>query len=59
MNEEKFLKIEAEIENRTGFGCGYWHVCDDHACACALSSKGFDPEIYASMRKKQIEEIYD
>lgn len=56
MDKETFLKIEYETEAKYGFGCGYWRVCDDHACACALSSKGFDAEIYEKMRKANFED---
>ena len=48
ITEEQFEKIGLL------HGCGYWHVCDDHACGCSLSSavgQGFDPETYASMAK--------
>lgn len=51
MNGEKFLQIECETEVRYGFGCGYWYVCDDHGCACALANKGFDKEIYERMKR--------
>lgn len=53
ISKERFLQIEYEIESKRGFGCGYWNVCDDHGCACPLSSKGFDKESYASMEKQQ------
>jgi len=28
--------------------CGYWSVCEDHGCACAISDNvdGFDNDIY-------------
>lgn len=48
MNKELFEKIEVK------HGCGYWYVCDDHACPChptAPVSKGFDEEVYKRMKK--------
>lgn len=52
ITQEQFDKIEAQ------YGCGYWHVCDDHACACsptAAVSQGFNPEVYGRLQK-QLEE---
>ena len=52
MTEETFLSIETE------YGCGYWWVCDDHACKCAPSakvSKGWNADVYNSMREAQLE----
>jgi len=57
MDEKKFLDIEYETESKYGFGCGYWNVCIEHDCACALTSKGFDKEIYEKMRKQMHEEF--
>lgn len=53
MNQELFYRIFLQ------HGCGYWHVCDDHACGCALSANNMDynAEIYASMQKQQNEEM--
>lgn len=53
MNKEIFEKIENE------YGCGYWKVCDDHACPCHPNtpvSKGYDEEIYKSMQKSAYDE---
>jgi hypothetical protein len=50
--QEQFDKIEAQ------YGCGYWHVCDDHACGCAPSaavSQGFNEEVYARLEKSHAE----
>ena len=48
------------IENR--FGCGYWNVCDDHACGCSPSaavSQGYNKETYESMEKNRQNEVYE
>jgi len=37
--------------------CGYWNVCDDHACGCAPDadvSQGFDEQVYERMRLQQM-----
>lgn len=50
ISQEQFDKIELE------HGCGYWFVCDDHACACAPTaavSQGFNLKVYESMRRQQ------
>jgi hypothetical protein len=42
-------------------GCGYWGVCDDHACPCsptAKVSRGFDPGTYARMRENIVQMMY-
>jgi hypothetical protein len=44
--------------------CGYWSVCDDHACGCAISNNvdGFDNEVYQKWKldlHKQAEELFD
>ena len=43
--------------------CGYWSVCDDHACGCAISDNvdGFDNGVYQKWKldlQKQAEEFY-
>lgn len=53
MDKETFQKIEYEIEAKYGFGCGYWRVCHDRGCPCALTNKGFDKEIYEKMKKDE------
>ena len=32
-------------------GCGYWHVCWDHACPCAIvtENKGLQESIYNAL----------
>ncbi len=50
ISKERFEEIEAK------YGCGYWAVCDDHACSCsptAAVSQGFNLEVYASMQRQQ------
>lgn len=44
--------------------CGYWSVCDDHACGCAISNnvEGFNNEVYQKWKldlQRQAEEFYD
>lgn len=56
MDKEQFERIEAKTEEIYGFGCGYWRVCDDRGCPCALTGKGFDEDIYEKMRKRSFEE---
>ena len=46
------------------YDCGYWSVCEDHACACAISDNvdGFDNEVYQEMKEdlqKQTEMFYE
>lgn len=47
ISEEKFFEIELE------HGCGYWNVCWEHACPCAVTteSKGYSKELYNSILK--------
>lgn len=56
LDKEQFERIEAKTEEIYGFGCGYWRVCSDRGCPCALTGKGFDAEIYKKMRKRSFEE---
>lgn len=44
--------------------CGYWSICEDHGCACAISDNvnGFNNEVYQKWKldlQKQAEEFYD
>lgn len=44
--------------------CGYWSVCDDHACGCAVSDNvdGFDNEVYQKWKhdlQRQAEELFN
>ena len=44
--------------------CGYWSVCEDHGCACAISDNvdGFNNDVYQEWKldlQKQAEEFYD
>lgn len=56
MDKEQFERIEVKTEGIYGFGCGYWKVCDDRGCPCALTDKGFDEDIYEEMRRRGFEE---
>ena len=41
-----------EIENK--YGCGYWNVCDDRGCPCAITTenKGYDKDLYIKWQKQ-------
>jgi hypothetical protein len=46
------------------YDCGYWSVCEDHACGCAVSDNvdGFDNEVYQKWKlelQRQAEEFYE
>lgn len=45
INREKFEELEMK------HGCGYWNVCWEHACPCAIITehKGYSEEIYNSL----------
>ena len=45
ISQEKFDQIELE------HGCGYWYVCWEHACPCAITTenKGLQEGIYKSL----------
>lgn len=50
MTKEQFENIELR------HGCGYWFVCDDHACPCSPDSpvgRGYSEEVYSSMKSQQ------
>ena len=53
LTQEQFDKIEME------HGCGYWNVCWEHACPCAITTenKGLTLEIYDSMIEETREVI--
>jgi len=42
LSQEEFKKIESE------HGCGYWNLCWEHACPCAITTenKGLREDIY-------------
>ena len=44
ITQEQFNKIDME------YGCGYWHLCWEHACPCAITTedKGLREDIYNS-----------
>ncbi|WP_105176883.1 hypothetical protein [Clostridium cagae] len=52
ISQDEFNKIEAE------HGCGYWNVCWEHACPCAITTenKGLQENIYKSL-VKEAEEV--
>lgn len=54
------MPISVEEANRRQYekdmeqhDCGYWSVCDDHACGCAISNNvdGFDNGVYQNMKE--------
>lgn len=52
-NEKRYLANIAKER------CGYWDVCDDHACGCApdsVVSQGFDEQVYERMRLQRLRE---
>ena len=54
IDQKRFDEIEID------HGCGYWFVCDDHACACsstAAVSQGFNKDVYASMQRQNEEDL--
>jgi hypothetical protein len=54
-NKKQYDKDESNHD------CGYWSVCDDHACGCSPTAKvsqGFNNEVYEDMRK-DIQKQYD
>lgn len=57
LTQEQFNKIESE------HGCGYWNLCWEHACPCAITTenKGLTESIYNSFieENKRIAEEYD
>lgn len=36
--------------------CGYWSVCDDRACPCAIDDNvnGFDNEVYSKWKREEV-----
>lgn len=42
ISKEQFEKIESQ------YGCGYWNLCYDRGCPCAIitEDKGFQEDIY-------------
>ena len=57
MSQEEFNKIEME------YGCGYWNMCWEHACPCAITTenKGLTEKIYNDFveENRQIAENWD
>ncbi|MGE5437505.1 MAG: hypothetical protein ACM3O3_09790 [Syntrophothermus sp.] len=55
ISKEKFDKLESE------YGCGYWDICWEHACPCAITTenKGYSEKIYNSLKKESEEVIND
>lgn len=57
VEESNRRQYERDLEKHD---CGYWSVCDDCACGCAISDKvnGFDNGVYQSM-KDDLQRIID
>ena len=57
ITQQKFDEVESI------YGCGYWNVCWEHACPCAITTenKGLQKSIYDSLvdNTRQIAEQYD
>ena len=57
ISQEQFTQIEYE------HGCGYWNLCWEHACPCAITveHKGLRQDIWDSMieENKQITDEYE
>lgn len=51
LHREKYLKDLIEHD------CGYWSVCLDHGCKCAIDQNvnGFDDKVWNSMHKEMME----
>ncbi len=51
ISKEQFEKIESE------HGCGYWKLCWEHACPCAITTenKGLREDIYNGFIKENDE----
>jgi hypothetical protein len=56
ISEEQFKALEYE------HGCGYWNVCWEHACPCAITTenKGYSEEIYNSLvqEAREVAELF-
>jgi len=48
ITKEQFDRIESE------HGCGYYNVCWEHACPCAVTTeyKGYSEKIYNSLKEE-------
>ena len=53
ITQEQFKKLELE------HGCGYWNLCWEHACPCAITTedKGLQESIYNSLIKEAQEVV--
>lgn len=49
MKEIIKLRKKGFEENLEKHGCGYWSVCDDHGCPCAIDESTFDNDKYQNM----------
>lgn len=53
--QEKDVRYRKAYErNEAKNRCGYWDVCDDHACGCSPTAKvsqGYDYDTYDSLNK--------
>lgn len=48
ISQEQFDSLESQ------YGCGYWNVCWEHACPCAITTedKGLQESIYYALDKE-------
>lgn len=53
ITKEQFDKIESK------HGCGYWNVCWEHACPCAITTecKGYSEGIYNGLKEEAREVV--
>lgn len=53
INQEKFHEFEMQ------YGCGYWNVCWEHACPCAITTenKGLREDIYNDLVQESREVV--
>ena len=57
------LSKETFDKNEMKFGCGYWRMCYEHACPCAIvtENKGLQESIYNGFVKenRELDEEYN
>lgn len=51
------ITIEGFNEIRDEYGCGYYNICCDHGCSCALDGEDLDEKIYKKMKDDYNKEI--
>lgn len=53
ISQKNFHELEMQ------YGCGYWNVCWEHACPCAITTenKGLQESIYNSLVQESREQV--